>query len=1118
MASIPTSTLVVQRFAAALYGVQVGTVTMAAVKLDISSNGLTSTLNSYYAASFGTMSNSDVATMLVANLGITGAAATNAVAYVQGKLTGVATGAKGAVIADILAAFSGMTADATYGAAATAWNNNVDAATAYTGATNVALGSVVSTFLLTAGIDSIVGTSGSDTINVTQVQNNIGTYVDTLTALDNIDGGAGNDTINVTSAAAITVPVTATIKNVETANLVSALTVTADTTAWTGLTALNVTQSSDATLTAATTNAVTVSGATGLVKVDGGSTVNVTTGGTTIELGADVGAAGAITVSHTKQATNTIKVDGGTTVALTTAGLTTGTTDVGGNGIKPTGAVTVNATGAAYAAGTAVVLGQISVTGGTTVNVTETAASATTAAAADGSAALRTQGKVVVTGAATNTAVTVTQNAAVTAVNAVTAVAAVTESNSVVFSNLTAGQTLIAGGLIFTAGAAGTTAAQTAAAFANLAAGAIQGNSTLGTYSGTFAGWSTGAVSGTGSTTVTFTSSAAGNVGDLAFTGTGQTAPATAAPALTTTQGVAVTKAVTGVMGVAAGAVEVTDYGYADAVKADSITSVTLNSYGASFVKSDALTTVSLANSPSAFAAWNNTATTLGLTLDKVTGTITVDAGAAKYTTLNVTTAGTKSASAVTAAAVTALTVSGTAALDLTGSTLTALKTVTVSGAAGLTVDASGTNVTSVDASASSGANTISVDATKATYTGGTGVDSVTTTAVAPTKAIALGEGNDKLTLASGTTSVTGAIAGGAGDDTLSMVAADAATADDSSAFATAVTGFEILELTGATTNTVDVAALGNFSKVSSPAAGTKLTLSNFVNGGTLTVTGNSTAYDVNVKDASTGKADVLNLVLSKVGALTTGTVTAANVETVTIAANDTTADVVAGTNTDTLTLVATKATSVTVTGNANLMLTNTGNTALTSIDASAMTGALTVTTAGTVAETVKGGSGADALIAAAGTVADTLIGNDGKDTLTSNAGLTTLTGGAGADTFVVATAGANVNVYTTITDASAGDTIRLVHQATDTFNKTKLSLGDTAVFQDYANLAAAGNGSANAASSWFQFGGNTYIVEDLSSDVSFKNGFDIVVKLAGLVDLSTASLNNGTVTTLLLA
>jgi S-layer protein len=210
------------------------------------------------------------------------------------------------------------------------------------------------------------------------------------------------------------------------------------------------------------------------------------------------------------------------------------------------------------------------------------------------------------------------------------------------------------------------------------------------------------------------------------------------------------------------------------------------------------------------------------------------------------------------------------------------------------------------------------------------------------------------------------------------------------------------------------------------------------------------------------------------------------------------------------LTLEATSATSVAVSGNAALNLTITGNTKLTSVDGSAMTGALTVTTAGTKAETVKGGSGADSLTAAAGTVADTLIGNGGADTLTSNAGLTSLTGGAGADVFVINAAGANVNVYSTITDATAGDVIRLVNQGTETFSTTALTLGDTAVFQDFANLACAGDGSTNGIISWFQFAGNTYIVEDRSAAETFVNG-DVVVKLTGLVDLSTATFNNGT-------
>jgi len=43
----------------------------------------------------------------------------------------------------------------------------------------------------------------------------------------------------------------------------------------------------------------------------------------------------------------------------------------------------------------------------------------------------------------------------------------------------------------------------------------------------------------------------------------------------------------------------------------------------------------------------------------------------------------------------------------------------------------------------------------------------------------------------------------------------------------------------------------------------------------------------------------------------------------------------------------------------------------------------------------------------------------------------------------------------------------------------------------------------------WFQFDGNTYIVEDVAdSNTAFQNGTDMIVKITGTVDLSTASYN----------
>lgn len=98
-------------------------------------------------------------------------------------------------------------------------------------------------------------------------------------------------------------------------------------------------------------------------------------------------------------------------------------------------------------------------------------------------------------------------------------------------SSLTAGQTMIIAGLTYTSTGT-TTQAELAAAFANLADGAVSGNGlATGTYSGALTGYSTGAV--IDSTTIIFTSSVTGDVTDLVATGTG------AAPGITIVNGTA---------------------------------------------------------------------------------------------------------------------------------------------------------------------------------------------------------------------------------------------------------------------------------------------------------------------------------------------------------------------------------------------------------------------------------------------------------------------------------------------------------------------------------------------------------------------------------------------------
>jgi len=483
----------------------------------------------------------------------------------------------------------------------------------------------------------------------------------------------------------------------------------------------------------------------------------------------------------------------------------------------------------------------------------------------------------------------------------------------------------------------------------------------------------------------------------------------------------------------------------------------------------------------------NATASTLDLTVNGGTKGLG-DVTAPTYTTVNVHTTGTDTTVKLIANAATALKIDGSNLLTLSSGSLSAVKTVTVSGAAGVNADFSGSTVTSVDVSASSAANTVIINANKATFAGGSGNDTVTIDAQ-PSKTLS----------------------GGAGTDTL-IVNANA-TVFNNTPVSSYVTGFETLGLGSAAQGIYDASGFTALTQGGITAAATYTNVAAGV-GLTLTATpGFGTTYTL--KDA-TGTSDSLSLALKGSAAITGNSVTAAGIETVNITATDTSSDL-SGTG-HTLTLAATAAKTIVVTGNTTLTLDNTGNTKLTSVDASGMTGGLSYTTEGSLAEVVKGGASANTLTAKTGPQADTLIGGAGSDTLTANAGLNVLTGGAGSDTFVIQTAGANVNTYTIITDIAAGDTIKLANKGSETFSTSKTTLAtDTPSFSDFANAVVAANkvdGTSAAAIGWFWYGTNTYIVEMLHNNSSgaspaFVGGTDIIVRLTGNIDLSTATLAN---------
>ncbi|MBA2673516.1 hypothetical protein [Ramlibacter sp.] len=320
------------------------------------------------------------------------------------------------------------------------------------------------------------------------------------------------------------------------------------------------------------------------------------------------------------------------------------------------------------------------------------------------------------------------------------------------------------------------------------------------------------------------------------------------------------------------------------------------------------------------------------------------------------------------------------------------------------------------------------------------------------------------------------------------------------------------------------------------------LALTNMANAGTVVLTSdNAGLISIGMKDAS-GTADTINLKLTGAGAIVGGTISVAGVETVSIVTDDTNTTPTGITHS--LTLMDASATTITVSGDAGLNLVDTG-TAITSLDASGITkggfswttGALTsaATIKGsatgannvdwflaTKAVTYTGGTGVDFVetngannTISTGAGADVVYLGDGANTVDLGAGndiidlgmgLNTVTGGAGADYFEVYV-NLNGNTYTTITDAGTGDQLSMYGTGNSTFNTAKITLADTAVFQDFLDASTSGtSASADNIVRWFQFGGNTYVVEDRSNATTFQNGFDMVVRLTGAIDLSTAS------------
>jgi len=151
-------------------------------------------------ADFAANDNATLAAAVATNVGLTGAALTAATAYLQGQFAFYGAAKRGQVILDAVNGLSNLTTDATYGAAATAFNDSVSTSVGYssnssnnsTDLATLQAGAVPSgnTTALVSGTDNLTGTARGDTFT--------GTLNSTLTSVDKVNGGAGNDILKAT--------------------------------------------------------------------------------------------------------------------------------------------------------------------------------------------------------------------------------------------------------------------------------------------------------------------------------------------------------------------------------------------------------------------------------------------------------------------------------------------------------------------------------------------------------------------------------------------------------------------------------------------------------------------------------------------------------------------------------------------------------------------------------------------------------------------------------------------------------------------------------------------------------------------------------------------------------
>lgn len=373
---------------------------------------------------------------------------------------------------------------------------------------------------------------------------------------------------------------------------------------------------------------------------------------------------------------------------------------------------------------------------------------------------------------------------------------------------------------------------------------------------------------------------------------------------------------------------------------------------------------------------------------------------------------------------------------------------------------------------------------------------------------VLLGSGNDVVDIDN--TNAEQTINGGAGTDLISITSTIARDGADK----VTLKNFEGIRINNTIAHDIDMSKWEGFNNITlAQGANAGKSLTKVLNNSTITVEKNDLSNDlvVDIKDADTGTADKLNLVLDpkdSTNGKVKGQFQVDNIENIDIVSNLDEKKIATAENTVNLKAGADKGTlaNIVVKGDANstILTLDTNFKKVKTVDASTLKGKFTFDASGHLDEksVIKGGAGDDTI------------------TFGSKSSVT-VTGGAGDDTFVLGTVGDSAafpaSKTATIKDFSKGDKLKiganLTSSPSDTIDQN-IARYDSTKSLDFANNLSRALDVAKAASNklaYFTYtdpdsnATDTYLVR--SDATAGLSASDYVVKLTGIVDLANATL-----------